>query len=72
MRKQILHEMERLKRFERIALESIIVDDLNETEIKYIIEKIFEASNMIVRLKKVLKELQNKWKKFIILLDKPF
>ena len=72
MRKQILHEMERLKRFERIALESIIVDDLNETEIKYIIEKIFEASNMIVRLKKVLKELQNKWKKFIIWLDKPF
>ena len=60
MRKQILHEMERLKRFERIALESIIVDDLNETEMKYIIEKIFEASNMIVRLKKVLKELQNK------------
>ena len=60
MRKQILHEMERLKRFERIALESIIVDDLNETEIKYIIEKIFEASNMIVRLHKVLKELEDK------------
>ena len=60
MKKQILHEMERLKRFERIALDSIIVDDLNEIEMKYIIEKIFESSNMIVRLKKVLKELENK------------
>ena len=59
MKKQILHEMERLERFEQIALNSIIVDDLNEVEMKFIIEKIFEANDMIVRLQKVLKELED-------------
>ena len=60
MKDKILHEMRRLRRFEKIALESIIVDNLNEIEIKFIIEKIFEASDMIVRLQKVLKELEDK------------
>ena len=59
MKKQILHEMRRLRRFEKIALNSIIVDDLNEVEMKFITEKIFEASDMIVRLQKVLKELED-------------
>ena len=59
MKKQILHELRRLERFEKIALNSIIVYDLNETEMKFIIEKIFEASDMIVRLHKVLKELED-------------
>ena len=59
MKDKILHEMRRLRRFEKIALESIIVDNLNEIEMKFIIEKIFEASDMIVRLQKVLKELEN-------------
>jgi hypothetical protein len=59
MKKQILHELRRLERFENIALNSIIVDDLNETEMKFIIEKIFEANDMIVRLHKVLKELED-------------
>ena len=59
MKDKILHEMRRLRRFEKIALESIIVDNLNEIEIKFIIEKIFEASDMIVRLQKVLKELED-------------
>ena len=58
MRKQIKHEMDRLLRFERIALNSIVVDNLTDTEMKYIIEKIFEANEMIVRLQKVLKELE--------------
>ena len=52
--------MNRLIKFEKIALKSIIVDDLNELELKYIIEKIFEANDMIVRLQKVLKELENR------------
>lgn len=60
MKKQIKHEMNRLIKFEKIALKSIIVDDLNELELKYIIEKIFEANDMIVRLQKVLKELENR------------
>ena len=57
MKKQIKHEMNRLIKFEKIALKSIIVDDLNELELKYIIEKIFEANDMIVRLQNVLKEM---------------
>ena len=60
MKDKILHEMRRLRRFEQIALNSIIVDNLNEIEIKFIVEKIFEASDMIVRLQKVLKELENR------------
>ena len=60
MKKQIKQEMKRLIKFEKIALKSIIVDDLNELELKYIIEKIFEANDMIVRLQKVLKELENR------------
>ena len=59
MKDKILHEMRRLRRFEQIALNSIIVDNLNEIEIKFIVEKIFEASDMIVRLQKVLKELED-------------
>ena len=34
MKKQILQEMEKLKRFERVALNSVVVDDLNELEMK--------------------------------------
>jgi hypothetical protein len=60
MKKQILHELERLKRFERVALNSMVVDDLNEIEMKFIIEKIFESNDMIVRLQNVLKELEEK------------
>jgi hypothetical protein len=60
MKKQILHELERLKRFERVALNSVVVDDLNEIEMKFIIEKIFESTDMIVRLENVLKELEEK------------
>ena len=60
MKNQIIHEMKRLLKFEKIALDSIIVDDLNDVELKYIIEKIFEANDMILRLRKVLKELENK------------
>lgn len=60
MKDKILHEMRRLRRFEQIALNSIIVDNLNEIEMKFIIEKVFEASDMIVRLHKVLKELEDK------------
>jgi hypothetical protein len=59
MKNKILHEMRRLERFERTALKSIIVDDLNDLELQFIIEKVFEASDMIVRLKKILKELEN-------------
>ena len=59
MKDKILHEMRRLRRFEQIALDSIIVDNLNEIETKFIIEKIFEASDMMVRLQKVLKELED-------------
>jgi len=60
MKKQILQEMEKLKRFERVALNSVVVDDLNELEMKFIIEKIFEANDMIVRLQNVLKEMEEK------------
>jgi len=60
MKKQILQEMEKLKRFERVALNSVVVDDLNELEMKFIIEKIFEANDMIVRLENVLKEMEEK------------
>lgn len=59
MKNKILHEMRRLRRFEQIALDSIIVDNLNEIEMKFIVEKIFEASDMMVRLQKVLKELED-------------
>lgn len=59
MKDKILHEMRRLRRFEQIALDSIIVDNLNEIEMKFIVEKIFEASDMMVRLQKVLKELED-------------
>ena len=59
MKDKILHEIRRLRRFEQIALDSIIVDNLNEIETKFIVEKIFEASDMIVRLQKVLKELED-------------
>jgi len=52
--------MEKLKRFERVALNSVVVDDLNELEMKFIIEKIFEANDMIVRLQNVLKEMEEK------------
>jgi hypothetical protein len=58
MKKQILEEMAKLKRFERVALNSIVVDDLNELEMKFIIEKVFESNDMIVRLQNVLKELE--------------
>ena len=58
MKKQILQEMEKLKRFERVALNSVVVDDLNELEMKFIIEKVFESNDMIVRLQNVLKELE--------------
>jgi hypothetical protein len=60
MKKQILEEMAKLKRFERVALNSIVVDDLNELEMKFIIEKVFESNDMIVRLQNVLKELEEK------------
>ena len=60
MKKQILQEMEKLKRFERVALNSVVVDDLNELEMKFIIEKVFEANDMIVRLQNVLKEMEEK------------
>lgn len=60
MKKQILEEMAKLKRFERVALNSIVVDDLNELEMKFIIEKVFESNDMIVRLENVLKELEEK------------
>jgi len=52
--------MAKLKRFERVALNSIVVDDLNELEMKFIIEKVFESNDMIVRLQNVLKELEEK------------
>jgi len=55
-----MHEMARLIRFESIAIDSVANDNLNETELKFIIEKIFEASNMILRLRNVLKELEGK------------
>jgi hypothetical protein len=60
MKKEIMHEMERLLKFEMIAMDSVVNDNLNETELKFIIEKIFEASNMILRLRNVLKELEGK------------
>ena len=60
MKKEIMHEMERLLKFEMIAMDSVANDNLNETELKFIIEKIFEASNMILRLRNVLKELEGK------------
>ena len=60
MKKEIMHEMERLLKFEMIAMDSVVNDNLNETELKFIIEKIFEASNMILRLQNVLKELEGK------------
>jgi hypothetical protein len=60
MKKEIMHEMARLIRFESIAIDSVANDNLNETELKFIIEKIFEASNMILRLQNVLKELEGK------------
>ena len=60
MKKQIEHELKRLLKFEKIAFESIVFDNLNDLELKYIIEKIFEANDMIVRLQKVLKELENR------------
>jgi len=60
MKKEIIHEMERLLKFEMIAMDSVANDNLNETELKFIIEKIFEASNMILRLRNVLKELEGK------------
>jgi len=60
MKKEIMHEMARLIRFESIAIDSVANDNLNETELKFIIEKIFEASNMILRLRNVLKELEGK------------
>jgi len=60
MKKEIIHEMERLLKFEMIAMDSVANDNLNETELKFIIEKIFEASNMILRLQNVLKELEGK------------
>jgi len=60
MKKEIMHEMERLLKFEMIAMDSVANDNLNETELKFIIEKIFEASNMILRLQNVLKELEGK------------
>jgi hypothetical protein len=60
MKKEIMHEMARLIRFESIAIDSVANDNLSETELKFIIEKIFEASNMILRLRNVLKELEGK------------
>ena len=60
MKKEIMHEMARFIRFESIAIDSVANDNLNETELKFIIEKIFEASNMILRLRNVLKELEGK------------
>lgn len=60
MKREIIHEMERLLKFEMIAMDSVVNDNLNETELKFIIEKIFEASNMILRLRNVLKELEGK------------
>jgi len=60
MKKEIIHEMDRLLKFEMIAMDSVANDNLNETELKFIIEKIFEASNMILRLQNVLKELEGK------------
>ena len=60
MKKEIMHEMARLIRFESIAIDSVANDNLNETELKFIIEKIFEASNMILRLRNVLKVMEGK------------
>lgn len=56
MIKQIKIELEKLKRFEKVALNSIAEDDLNYTELKFIVEKAFEAAELIVRLENVLKE----------------
>lgn len=73
MIKQIKIELEKLKRFEKVALNSIAEDDLNYTELKFIVEKAFEAAELIVRLENVLKETKenrrnNDWTNILQLL----
>jgi hypothetical protein len=56
MLKKIKVELDRLKHFERVAIESIAYDELDELELKFVIEKLFEISNMILRLETILRE----------------
>jgi hypothetical protein len=56
MLKKIKVELDRLLHFERVAIDSIAYDDLDELELKFVVEKLFEVSNMILRLEIILQE----------------
>lgn len=56
MLKKIKVELDRLIHFEKVAIESIAYDNLDELELKFVVEKLFEVSNMILRLEQILRE----------------
>jgi len=56
MLKKIKVELDRLLHFERMAIDSIAYDNLDELELKFVTEKLFEVSNMILRLEIILRE----------------
>ena len=56
MLKKIKVELDRLLYFEKAAIKSIAHDDLDELELKFVVEKLFEVSNMILRLETILRE----------------
>jgi len=56
MLKKIKVELDRLLHFERMAIDSIAYDNLDELELKFVTEKLFEVSNMIIRLEIILRE----------------
>ena len=67
MRKQIKHEMDRLLRFERIALNSIVADNLNETETPDVDPAPNKSTGINVLeqlLKKIVPVLEDDYKSF--------
>tara|TARA_R100001015_G_C4635074_1_gene203371 strand:- start:428 stop:616 length:189 start_codon:yes stop_codon:yes gene_type:complete len=57
-KKNLLREREKLERFEMIALDAIIHDEYEGTDLRLIIQKIFEAAQMITKIDEILKNLK--------------